>query len=153
MRLLGFLFLVVLVLMGVGYVRGWFSVSTSHAAGKSDVTVGVDGNKIDEDARIAANKLGELSAKAAEVVKSLGRKVSADDTELEGSVASADQNARDLTVTTASGPIELHVPSAVPITRAGSSTGFDQLRPATRIKLGFQSVGEERRLSRVEILP
>src|SRR5262245_54227686 len=97
MRLLGFAFLVVLVLIGVGYVRGWFSVSTSHAAGKSDVTVGVDGNRIDADARTAANKLGELSAKAAEVVKSLGRKVSADETELEGSVASTDQNARDLT--------------------------------------------------------
>jgi hypothetical protein len=152
MRLLGFLFLLVLILLGIGYARGWFTVSTSHAAGKDDVTVGVDSDKIDEDARAAANKLGELSDRAAEVVKSIGRKVSGDQTELEGSIASADHNARDLTVTTASGPIDLHVPSAVPITRAGASVAFDELRPATRVKLTFQNVGEERRLARVEIV-
>ena len=49
MRFLGFIFILVLILAVVGYFRDWFSVSTSHASGKSDVTLEVDSKKLGAD--------------------------------------------------------------------------------------------------------
>jgi len=152
MRILGFLFLIVLLLTAVGYFRGWFSVSTTHAAGKSDVTVGVDQDKMRDDARAAAAKIGQLSAKAAAAVKSLGRKAGPDESDLEGNVKAVDVAARDLTLTSGTETIDLHVPTGVPITRHAATVGFEQLLPATRVKLTFKHAGDERSLARIEIL-
>lgn len=152
MRFLGFVFVLILLLAAVGYFRGWFSVTTTHAGARSDVTVAVDKNMIGDDAQAAASKLGALSAKAVEKVKSLGRTVSASESELDATVKAIDSAARDLTVTANSQTIDLHVPSDVPITRDGSSVGFDQLHPATRVTLSFKQAGEDRKLSRIVIL-
>ena len=152
MRLLGFLFVVLLLLAGVGYLRGWFAISTTNAAGKGDVTLAVDQDKISADAKTAGTKIGQLSAKAIAAVKSLGSKVSADETTLEGTLSVVDQAARDLTLTAGSEKIELHVPSGIPVTRDGKAVGFDQLQPATRVKLAFKHAGEDRVLARIEIL-
>jgi len=47
-------FLIVLVLLvvgtvGVGFYRGWFQLSTGSTAGKSNATITVDRDKIQED--------------------------------------------------------------------------------------------------------
>jgi hypothetical protein len=63
MHLLGFLFVILLLLAAVGYSRGWFAISTTHAAGKEDVTLAVDQGKMLDDARAAGSKLGQLSAR------------------------------------------------------------------------------------------
>lgn len=152
MRFLGFLFAIVLVVAVVGYFRGWFSVTTTHAGGKSGVTLGVDNDKMGDDTKAAAVRLGELSAEAVEKVKSLGRTVSAEESELEGVLTAVDLAARDLTVTASSQKIDLHVPTGVAITRKGQGAGFEQLRPTTRVKLSFEHAGDGRRLSRIEIL-
>jgi len=152
MRYLGFLFVIVLLLAIVGYFRGWFSVTTTAAAGKTGVTLGVDNDKIADDTKAAGAKVGELSAQAAEIVRSLGRKVGSEESELEGTLTAVDLAARDLTVTASSRTIDLHVPTGVPIMRDGKSAGFDELQPATRVKLSFKHAGDDRRLSRIEIL-
>jgi hypothetical protein len=152
MRFLGFIFVIVVILAAVGYCRGWFSVTTTHAGGRSEVTLGVDNEKISDDTKSATDRLGELSAKAVEAVKSLGRTVSANASELEGTVTAVDPAARDLTVVASSKAIDLHVPIAVPIRRDGESVAFGQLHPATRVKLSFEHAGDNRRLSRIDIL-
>lgn len=152
MRFLGFIFAIVLVVAAVGYFRGWFSVTTTHAAGKSGVTLGVDNDKLGDDTKAVAGRLGELSAEAVEIVKSLGRTVGAEESELEGVLTAVDLAARDLTVTASSQTIDLHVPTGVAIMRKDESAAFEQLRPATRVKLAFKHVGDDRRLSRIEIL-
>jgi len=151
MRLLGFLFVIVLLLAAVGWFRGWFSVTT-HASGNGDVTLEVDNDRIRDDAQATAAKIGQLSAKAAAAVKSMGRKVSAEESDLEGTLAAVDLRARDLTVTAGSQTIELHVPSSVAITRDKKSVGFEQLQPTTRVRLTFHHTGDDRSLSRIEIL-
>jgi len=153
MRFLGFLFIIALIVGAVGYFRGWFTVVTTHASGKGEVTLGVDNDKIRDDAEAAAAGVGRLSRKAAETVRSLGRKVGSDATELEGTLTALDLTARDLTVTAHSETIELRVPATVPIIRDGTNVGFEQLRLSTRVKLSFAHDGEDRRLTRIEILP
>lgn len=80
-RLFGLLFVILLVVAGIGYFRGWFTVSTEKGEGqKSDVTISVDKEKIKGD-----------TAKAKEQVKDVGGKVkdktsaSTGDTNEEGS--------------------------------------------------------------------
>ena len=152
MRSLGFLFLVVLVVAGFGYFRGWFSVTTTHAGGKNEVTLGVDQDKIRDDANAAASRLGQLSTQAAEKVKTLGSKVGPEESELEGEITAVDVAARDLTMTASSQTIDLHVPTAVPILRDGEKVAFEALRSGTRVKFSFQHTGDDRRLSRIQIL-
>jgi hypothetical protein len=64
-------FLIVLVLVisgvaGLGVYRGWFQVASNIAAGKSDVTVTVDGNKMREDKDKVVDKAQGLGHEAEE---------------------------------------------------------------------------------------
>lgn len=152
MRFLGFVFVLALLLAVVGYWRGWFSVVNVHAGGKNDLTLGVDNDRIGDDTRAAVARLEQLSAKAAEAVKSLGRKVGPEERELEGTLTAVDPVAHDLTVTASSRTIDLHVPLGVPIMRDGKSVGFAHLHPAVRVKLSFQYTVDDQKLSRIEIL-
>jgi len=152
MRLLGYLFVIALLLAAVGWFRGWFAISTTHAAGKDEVTLEVDQHTMRDDAKAAGKRLGELSAKAVVAVKSLGSNVSADESTLEGTLSVVDRAARDLTFTAGGETIELHVPPGIPLTRDGKAVDFDQLQPATRVKFAFEHAGEDRALSRIEIL-
>lgn len=152
MRIFGYLFVLLLLVAVVGFFRGWFSVSTTHAAGKGGVTMEVDKDKIGEDATATAARLGELSSQAMEKVKSLGRKVGSEESELEGTLTLVDLTARDVSVSAGSETIDLHVPTGVTITSNGESVGLEQLRTTMRVKLSFEHVGEGRRLSRIEIL-
>ena len=152
MRVLGFLFILALIIAGVGLYQGWFSVSTVNAGGKNEVRLGVDSDKIGSDTKAAADKIGELSAKAVDAVKSLGRKVSTDETELEGTLSSVDAASRSLTLTAGSEAFDLHVASAVAITRDGRVLDFGELRAAMIAKFVFTTAGEARRLSRIEVL-
>jgi len=152
MRFLGFLFIIALVVAAVGYFRGWFSVVTVHAGGKDEITLGVDNDKIRDDTDAAAIRLGRLTAKAAEAVKGLARKVGSEESELDGTLTAVDRVSRSLTVTASSQTIELRVPDSVPITRDGVEVGFEPLHPTMRVRLGFKHAGSDRRLSRIEIL-
>lgn len=152
MRFLGFVFVIALVLVVFGYFRGWFGVTTTHASGKSEVTLGVDSTKIGEDTKAAAAELGRLSAKAMAAVKSLATEVTAEESALEATIETIDHAGRDLRVVVGSDSIDLHVASSVSVTRDGVAVAFDQLQPATRAKLVFKRTGDDRELVRVEIL-
>ena len=152
MRALGFVFLLALIVGGVGIYQGWFTFGSVSAGGKNEVHLGVDGDKIDTDAQAAAKKLGELSAKVWESVKSLGRKVGPDETELEGTISTVDAATRNLTLSSGAETLDLHVDPAVVITRDGQAADFAALQAAMRAKFVFSSAGESRRLVRIEIL-
>lgn len=60
------LFLVILFVVGVvgfGFYRGWFSVSTDSTAPKPNATITVDKDKIHEDEQAAKDKLHGLGSK------------------------------------------------------------------------------------------
>ncbi len=153
MRFLGLLFVLVLMLAAVGYYRGWYTLSTAHAAGPGNVTLQLEPDRIDGDAAAAVAGLGRLSAEAAAAVRSLGRTAGADASELEGTVSTVAEAGRDLTVDAGGTTIALHVPTGIPITRGGKTAGFGQLQPAMRVRLSFRHAGEERLLTQIEILP
>lgn len=151
MKLLGFVFLLVLLLAGVGLFRGWFSVTTAHASGGDEVTLTIDKEKVTDDTGSAASELGRLSARAVEAVKSLGRQASPDETELAGTIETVDPATRTLMVDVGTQTIDLHVPAATPITRDAVAIDFEHLTPEAEIKLFFEADGEDRRLVRIEV--
>lgn len=150
MRFLGFIFVLLLILALVGYFRGWYSVTTTHASGKDEVTVGVDNDKIGADTKAAARGLGRLSQKAVAAVKSLGKKTGANETELQGTIDSTAPAGRDLTLAVGTEKIDLHVPTTVPITKDGKAADFSVLQPGTRARLFFEQHGEDQDLIRIE---
>jgi hypothetical protein len=152
MRFLGFVFLMALILACVGYFRGWFSVTTTHAGGKNEITLGIDSGKAGDDAKAVTERLGILSDKAVEVVRSLGRKVGTDESELEGVLSAVNSARRDITMTIGAQSIGLHVPSGTPITRDSEAVGLDQLQVGARVKVAVKQTGDEHRLSRIEVL-
>jgi hypothetical protein len=149
MRFLGFLFLLLLIAAVVGAFRGWFTVTTTtHAGETKDVTLGVHTDRMREDAA----KLAEVPEKVAAQVRSIGKKVNADETEVEGSVVSADAITRRLVVRSGVESLELDVGSSVRIERAGTSESFDRLHAGTNVRLRFRHDGDARKLARIEIL-
>ena len=57
MRFLMALLLIVAVVAGLGFYRGWFRASSNSADGKADVTLTVDKDKVKDDARDAKDKV------------------------------------------------------------------------------------------------
>jgi hypothetical protein len=148
MRVLGFLFLIVLIIAVVGVFRGWFTVTTtSHAGENKNVSVGVHPDRVREDAA----RLAELPERVAAQVRAMGKKVGTDESEVEGSVVTADAAVRRLAVTSGGETLELVVPTTVRVERAGDSVEFDQIRAGSRVRLRFRHDGEARSLTRVEI--
>ncbi len=153
MRFLGFLFVIVLVFAAFGYFRGWFAVSKVRAGSHDSVVLDVDGNKIATDSDAAVTRLGELSARAVEQLRSIGRTVGASDTNLEGEITSVDAAPRNITLSVATQAITLHIPTSATISRAGVEAGFDQLRPAVRVQVTAVKTATGQRVTRVDILP
>ena len=62
-RLIAVLIVLVLLVVGVGFYRGWFTVSKSDAdvGNKVNVNLTVDGDKIQEDAEAVKKKAAELT--------------------------------------------------------------------------------------------
>jgi hypothetical protein len=139
MKLLGFLFVFVLLLAVVGYFRGWFMISTSDASGKSGMEMTIDRDKLGDDAKAVTGQVSTATAKERE-----GHAV-------EGVLAVVDVAARNLTVTVGVERIVQHVATAVAITRDGASIGLDELRSGMRAKLVFDHA-DPRELLRIEIL-
>lgn len=153
MRVLGFLFVIALIVAAIGLYRGWFSVRTTQAAGKSGVELKVDKDKMSDDTRAAAEQVGRLGAKAAEKIKSLARKVGGQESELEGTITAIDVAARDLTVATADNTVDLRVPAGVQVRRDGMVVGFDELRTGARVKLRLKNDGSDLVLLGITLLP
>ena len=156
MRLLGCLFLVLLLLGAFGWFRGWFSVTTARAG--ESVTVHVDENRIRDDSRAAKDRLADTSAKIGAIVKSLGRRIRTDETVLHGTITAIDAVERDLTVrvvddTNDPSSMRLRIPASVALTRDGNRVTWDDVRLGSLVQLTFVDAGEERHLVGVELLP
>ena len=58
LRFLGGILVIALLIGAFGYGRGWFTVDPSTENGRSQITFGLDRNKVDEDIRIVQEKIG-----------------------------------------------------------------------------------------------
>ena len=61
--------LAVAVVIGVGYWRGWFQVSTDQTSQKTNISINVDKEKIQADADTAKAKVQDAGNKVKEQVK------------------------------------------------------------------------------------
>jgi uncharacterized protein YxeA len=63
-RILAAVLLLLVVVIGLGYYRDWFHVSTDHTERKTDVRITVDKDKVQSDADRAKEKVQELEQDA-----------------------------------------------------------------------------------------
>jgi hypothetical protein len=153
MRALGFLFIVVLIVAAIGLFQGWFSVSSTHAAGKTGVELSVDKDKMTHDTGSVANEVGRIGREAADKIKQLAHRTGPKDSELDGNVSAVDAVGRKLTVTTGNTGLELHVPADVPVTRDGATVDLASLQPGTHVKVGLKHSGDDLVVSSVTVVP
>jgi hypothetical protein len=69
MRMLIVLVLILAGVAGLGFYRGWFQMTSDRSADKSNVTVTVDKEKMQEDKQKAVEKVQDLGHKKDEAVK------------------------------------------------------------------------------------
>ena len=76
-KLSAVLIVLVLLVVGVGFYRGWFTLSSPAAPGSDKVNVNLtmDKGKIKEDAESVKNKATELTGKVTEQVQGSGSQV------------------------------------------------------------------------------
>jgi hypothetical protein len=74
-RLIAVVIVLALIVVGVGFYRGWFALSSSSAdqgSNKVNVNLTVDRDKMQEDARAVQSKTAELTGTVTEEVKGPG---------------------------------------------------------------------------------
>jgi len=74
-KLFGILFLLLICVAGIGFYRGWFSVSTHSDESEShkiDVNLSVDTDKVKADAATVKEKASELTGDAKDEASKLG---------------------------------------------------------------------------------
>ena len=147
LKLLGFLFLVVLVLAGIGYFAGWFEVRTAHAGDDTKIQIGVNGDEIERDTRT----LRESAGKAAE---SVGRTLSGEST-IEERLGEADEVVRGnltaielggLRVDAGGGPVQVELTSETEIYRNGEPVARADLVVGDRVAVAYDIEGTQRRV-------
>jgi hypothetical protein len=78
-KVIAVVFVLMLGVAGLGFYRGWFTLS-SHSSGtesnKVDINLSMDGDKVKEDAETVKDKAAELTGNVTEGAKDLGDQVS-----------------------------------------------------------------------------
>lgn len=154
MRILGTLFVLLLVFATLGWFRGWFVVE-SAAATRAHPRVVVDTEKVADDASAAAKKIGdkvgELSSRAAQAIE--GKTSPATDGLLtvDGSVTAVDAALRQLDVRVGGDEMSLRVPESTPITVDGMARTFADLRVGQHAHLALRADGSLLLLQRVDV--
>lgn len=72
MKIFGVLFLLLVLVGGIGFYQGWFSMSTNQGDSKSrkvDVNLTVDRDKMDADKEVVKDKAQELVGEAKKLVQ------------------------------------------------------------------------------------
>lgn len=61
-KFLGTLVILAAIVVGVGFYRGWFDVSTDDQSSETNVELKIDKDKIKQDAEAASEKARELTS-------------------------------------------------------------------------------------------
>ncbi|MCA8974153.1 MAG: hypothetical protein KDC98_05495 [Planctomycetes bacterium] len=153
LRLLGFLLLCLLLFAGFGYYRGWYSIATVEAGGKTGITFDIDKDRIRDDTKAAAGKLGELSAQAAAKLRELATTGDDGGSRLEGGIAAVDAATGTIRLAVGGESFELRVPESVSIQRDGVAVPLAQLKPGASVRVALVPSGDTLSLQRIDLVP
>jgi hypothetical protein len=142
MKVLGYVFVLVVILAITGYVRGWFSFVSAASPGQGEVRLTIDRERAAADARAVLDLAGSAAAKGKAAVDTAADTV-------EGRITSLDATALQVTVASGTATKTYHVPANVPITRDGAVVPFARLQADMRVRLQFDGAN----LLGVSILP
>jgi hypothetical protein len=152
MRALGVLLVLVLAIGVVGWFRGWFGVQTTHAAERDRVDVVVDEGKVADDARAAADKIGEITGRAADAVKRLAHRIAGGERQLEGTVVQTNVATHVLRVRADGEDVDVTVPGDVAIVAADASLPLTSLQPGERVRITILDRDDRLVVTRVQRL-
>lgn len=150
-KLIGTIVVLIVLVAGLGYYRGWFSISRTDAPGSDDVGVGVsiDRSKAKGDVAQAGEKLRDLTRRGKEEIKSAAgsdeRPSSSDEMPAEGVATAAGkivsiEPAGSLTVETDDGrSLQIEVPVAAGVTVDGRDATTAALRSGDQIVVHYES--------------
>lgn len=147
MRMLGILFVLALAVAVLGYCRGWFAVYTAQTAG-GGLRVSIYDQRLRDDGRATAVRIRQMlpAATASPSLAAAGTE------ELTGTITAFEPDERHLIVRTHDGTLDLTVPNDITILQGAQPAGLAALKAHLRVRLTFDQQGEERQLTRIELL-
>jgi hypothetical protein len=131
MRFLAFLLSIVVLLVGFGYFRGWFTVAAA-----------ADRDRITADMRSVGAQIGLTDGTAPQALRSVT-----------GIVRSLDAAARNVGIEIDQRVQIHHIGTTVAITRQGAVVRFEELRLGSTLRLTFDDAAEPTQPTRAEVLP
>lgn len=131
LRLLGFLFLIMIILGGVGLWRGWFSLSQStDDTGKKSITIGVDKDKFGEDVERVKDKIAKVTS---------------------GAVEKVDAANKTITVKTDAGAVEVPLDTSTTIKLGDQTIGLGDLKAGDRLKIDWHDADGKKFASSITV--
>jgi hypothetical protein len=125
------LFLVVVVVVGLGFYLGWFQIHTTRDDdNKVHVTFDINRGKIEQDAQKARESAAQVGKEVTQAVKRAGEKISAaaNTHQARGKVMAVDSADSRVTIRTDDNKqLEVRTAPATKIRRNGVDTGMDNL--------------------------
>lgn len=132
-RLFSFLFVVLVLVLGVGYYQGWFSF---------------DKGKFKEDVAKAKSKLTSLSKTVVDKVKGLVKKTGDKESQLEGKISGVADG--KVTVDVAGQEVPLDIGEGVVLTMDGKNVGVSELAKGAKVKVTFEQDADSMVVRKIE---
>lgn len=146
----GFLTFVVVLLVivaGVGFWQGWFSFSSGDADGRTDLTLSVDKEKIEQDTGAALDATRREAREVGEKIKA-----ASDITSVEGVVESVDAQERSVTVRTEdSGAQTFQIRDETELSRDDEPTPLSGISAGDEVIVVYRE-GEQRRVDSITVV-
>jgi hypothetical protein len=136
MRFLAFLLSIVVLLVGFGYFRGWFTVAAA-----------ADRDRITADMRSVGAQIGLTDGTAPQAPATAALR------SVTGIVRSLDAAARNVGIEIDQRVQIHHIGTTVAITRQGAVVRFEELRLGSTLRLTFDDAAEPTQPTRAEVLP
>lgn len=145
MRFLGFVFLLLVVLVLVGWLRGWIYVDDVGAS-SADKRVVVDSGRMVDDAKTSAAKVGAFTEQMVAKLKAKASKPpdASGAFDLDATLVAVDTEQRRVDLRVQDDRFALDVPTDVVITVGGSTATLAELKPGGAVTARVRVAGAER---------
>lgn len=151
LRLLGFLVLLAVLVAGVGFVRGWFSIDTADGGTSSkSVTLTLDKDKAKDDIAIGGDLLSKSKEAGGDLLDKVSGALGSD--KLNGEITKVNLDKLRLKVRPAGAEdtITLSVPAEATVSRNGKPASLAQLKEGDAIEISYSEEDGEKVALKVE---